>query len=58
MDKMALLKRLSDERYEYFATMGLSPLKCRQLVVEKLHAWKDLPMEELQRILDNEEFGS
>jgi hypothetical protein len=58
MDKMALLKRLSEERYEYFATMGLSPVKCRQLVAEKLDVWKNMPVEELQRIMDAEDFGS
>ena len=58
MDRIALLKRLSEERYEYFATMGLSPVKCRQLVAEKLEVWRNMPVEELQRIMDEEDFGS
>jgi len=54
---MDLLRELSEKRFEYFLSTGLSPLKCRQLANEKLDQWKKLPVERLQKLLDEEDFA-
>jgi hypothetical protein len=58
MDRLDLLRELSEKRFEYFLSTGLSPLKCRQLANEKLDQWKKLPVETLQKLLDEEDFAS
>jgi len=58
IEKADVLKQLAEKRFEYFAAMGLSPVKCRQLVTEKMHYWQKLTAEELAGILAREEFGS
>ncbi len=55
MDRVALLKELSDRKLEHWQSRGLSPVKARQLVLEKMKAWKSLSDEELQKLLANEE---
>jgi hypothetical protein len=52
MDKVALLKQLSDRKLEHCQSRGLSPVKARQLVAEKMAAWKNLSDEELQRLVE------
>lgn len=53
MDRTALLNQLSDKTYEYFQWMGLSPVKCRQLVAERMQTWRKLPTDKLQELLDS-----
>jgi hypothetical protein len=55
MDRAALLKQLSDRKLEHWQSRGLSPVKCRQLVSEKMEAWKILSDEQLQKLLDEDE---
>lgn len=55
MDRAALLKQLSDRKLEHWQSRGLSPVKSRQLVSEKMKAWKRLPDEDLQKLLEEEE---
>ena len=55
MDRAALLKQLSDRKLEHWQSRGLSPVKCRQLVLEKMKAWKILTDEQLTKLLDEEE---
>ncbi len=58
MDKADLLKELAEKRYDYFASIGLSPVKCRQLVIEKKQVWQKLTEEELADILARGEYSS
>ncbi len=55
MERADLLKALSDRKLEHWQSRGLSPVKARQLVLEKMKAWKSLSDEELQKLLANEE---
>ncbi len=55
MDKVDLIKRLSEKRYEHFQSLGLPPFKCRQLVTDKLASWKQMPTEELERLFEEGE---
>jgi hypothetical protein len=55
MDRAALLKQLSDRKLEHWQSRGLSPVKSRQLVLEKMKAWKILTDEQLTKLLDEEE---
>jgi hypothetical protein len=55
MDRAALLSQLSDRKLEHWASRGLSPVKCRQLVSEKMEAWKILSDERLQELLEEDE---
>ena len=55
MDRAALLRQLSDRKLEHWQSRGLSPVKCRQLVSEKMESWKILTDEQLQRLLEEEE---
>jgi hypothetical protein len=55
MDRAALLNQLSEKTFAYFQWMGLSPVKCRQLVAERMQTWKTLPPEKLQELLDSAE---
>jgi len=55
MDRAALLKQLSDLKMEHWQSRGLSPVKCRQLVSEKMEAWKILSDEQLQKFVEGEE---
>lgn len=58
MDKADLLKELTEKRYDYFASIGLSPVKCRQLVIEQKQVWQKLTEEELADILARGEYSS
>jgi hypothetical protein len=55
MDRAALLKQLSDRKLEHWQSRGLSPVKSRQLVLEKMKAWKILTDEQLTKLLEEEE---
>ncbi len=55
MDRVGLLKELSDRKLEHWQSRGLSPVKARQLVLEKMKAWKSLPDEDLRKLLEEEE---
>ncbi len=55
MDRAALLKQLSDRKLDHWQSRGLSPVKSRQLVLEKMKAWKILTDEQLTKLLDEEE---
>lgn len=55
MDRAGLLKQLSDRKLEHWQSRGLSPVKSRQLVSEKMESWKILSDEQLQEILEEEE---
>lgn len=55
MEKVELIKRLSEKRYEHFESLGLPPFKCRQLVNDKLASWKQMPSNELERLLEEGE---
>ncbi len=55
MDRAALLQQLSDRKLEHWQSRGLSPVKSRQLVSEKMKAWKILTDEQLQELLEEEE---
>jgi len=55
MDRAALLKQLSDRQVEHWRSRGLSPVKSKQLVADKMESWKTLSDEQLQRILEQEE---
>jgi hypothetical protein len=55
MDRAALLKQLSDRKLEHWQSRGLSPVKARQLALEKMKAWNILSDEELQKLLDEGE---
>jgi hypothetical protein len=55
MDRAALLKQLSDRKLEHWQSRGLSPVKSRQLVLEKMKAWKILTDEQLTKLLDEDE---
>jgi hypothetical protein len=55
MDRAALLKQLSDRKLEHWQSRGLSPVKARQLVAEKVTEWKSLSDEELQKLMEKDE---
>jgi hypothetical protein len=55
MDRAALLKQLSDRKLGHWQSRGLSPVKSRQLVSEKMQVWKIMSDEELQKLLEEEE---
>jgi hypothetical protein len=55
MDRAALLRQLSDRKLEHWESRGLSPVKCRQLVSEKMAAWKILSDEQLKKLLEEDE---
>jgi hypothetical protein len=55
MDRAALLKQLSDRKLEHWQSRGLSPVKARQLLAEKMKTWKNLSDEELQRLVEEED---
>ena len=55
MDRAALLKQLSDRKLEHWQSRGLSPVKSRLLVLEKMKAWKILTDEQLTKLLEEEE---
>jgi hypothetical protein len=55
MDRATLLKQLSDRKLEHWQSRGLSPVKARQLVAEKMKTWKNLSDEELQRLVEEED---
>ncbi|HMK37027.1 MAG TPA: hypothetical protein VK463_18275 [Desulfomonilaceae bacterium] len=56
MDSAAdLLKKLSDRKLEHFQSRGLPPVKARQLVAEKMAAWKKLTPEQLEQLLKEDE---
>jgi hypothetical protein len=52
MDRFELLKQLTEKTCEYFEQSGLSPVKCRQLVADRMQTWKTLSEEELKEALD------
>lgn len=53
MDRTALLNELSKKTFDYFQWVGLSPVKCNQLVAERMQTWRKLPDEKLQELLDS-----
>lgn len=55
MDKTDLIRKLSEKRYAHFESLGLPPFKCRQLATDKLASWKEMPTEELERLLEEGE---
>ncbi len=55
MDRASLLKQLSDRNLEHWTSRGLSPVKSKQLVADKMESWKNLSDEELQDLLEQEE---
>jgi hypothetical protein len=55
MDRPALLKQLSDRNLEHWRSRGLSPVKSKQLVADKMESWKTLTDEQLQKLLEQEE---
>lgn len=55
MDKVELIKKLSERRYEHFQSLGLPPFKCRQLVTDKLASWKQMSAEDLETLLEQGE---
>lgn len=55
MDRADLLKRLSDRKLEHWESRGLSPVKSRQLVSEKMADWKKLTDEQLRKLLEQAE---
>ncbi|MGB6065533.1 MAG: hypothetical protein WBG50_12040 [Desulfomonilaceae bacterium] len=55
MDRLELLRRLSDQKLEHWQSRGLSPVKCRQLVSEEMKAWNALSDGQLQELLEKEE---
>jgi hypothetical protein len=52
MDRPELLKQLTDKTLRYFEESGLPPVKCKQMVQDRMQTWKTLPLEELQELLD------
>jgi hypothetical protein len=52
MDRLDLLKQLTDKTYEYFEQSGLPPVKCKQLVADRMQSWKSMSAEQLQEVLD------
>jgi hypothetical protein len=55
MDRAALLRQLSDRKLEHWQSRGLSPVKSRQLVLEKMEVWKILSDDQLQKLLEEDE---
>ncbi|MGO9116082.1 MAG: hypothetical protein ACLQPD_00540 [Desulfomonilaceae bacterium] len=55
MDRAALLKQLSDRNFEHWRSIGLSIVKTKQLVADKVESWKNLSDEQLQKLLEQEE---
>ena len=55
MDRAALLKQLSDRNFEHWRSRGLSIVKTKQLVADKMQSWKTLSDEQLQKLLEQEE---
>jgi hypothetical protein len=55
MDRASLLKQLSDRNFEHWRSRGLSPVKSKQLVADKMESWKNLSDEELQKLLEKGE---
>jgi hypothetical protein len=55
MDRPDLLKQLSDRQFEHWRSRGLSPVKSKQLVADKVESWKSLSDEQLQKLLEQEE---
>ena len=55
MDRAALLKQLSDRNFEHWRLRGLSIVKTKQLVADKMQSWKTLSDERLQKLLEQEE---
>jgi hypothetical protein len=55
MDRFELLKRLSDRKQEHWQSRGLSPVKSRQLVNEKMADWKKLTDDQLQKLLEQDD---
>jgi hypothetical protein len=54
MDRANLLKQLSDRNFEHWRSRGLSPVKSKQLVADKMESWKTLTDEQLQKLLEQE----
>lgn len=52
MDRLELLKQLTNKTYQYFESAGLPQLKCKQLVADRMQTWKTLTPEKLQELLD------
>jgi hypothetical protein len=57
MERTDLLKRLSDRELEHWQSIGLSPVKAKQLVTEKMNEWKARTDEQLKKLLDEQEDG-
>ena len=55
MDRATLLKQLSDRNLEHWRSRGLSPVKSKQLVADKMESWKSLTDDQLQKLLEQEE---
>jgi len=55
MERADLIKRLAEKRFEHFRLLGLPPFKCKQLVTEKMPAWKQLSNDELERLVEHGE---
>jgi hypothetical protein len=55
MDRAALLKQLSDRNFEHWRSRGLSLVKSKQLVADKMESCKTLTDEQLQKLLEQEE---
>jgi len=51
MNREDLLKKLAEDKLNYYEAIGLPPFKCRQLVNESLEAWKKMSAEELKEQL-------
>ena len=55
MERASLLKQLSDRNFEHWRSRGLSLVKTKQLVADKMGSWNNLTDEQLQELLEQEE---
>lgn len=56
MNREELLKKLAEDKFNHYETIGLPPFKCRQLVNESMETWKKMSVEELEQLLGKSQY--
>ena len=56
MNREDLLKKLAEDKFNHYESIGLPPFKCRQLVNESMDAWKKMSVEDLEQLLGQSQY--
>jgi hypothetical protein len=55
MERADIIMMLAERKLEHLRSIGLSPVKCKQMLAEQLPTWKNLSTERLNQLLEEGE---